>query len=165
MQINLKKVLAISEHSGLFLFISESKNGAIVESLIDKKRTCMSSRTRMTSLADIAVYTTTGELQLKEVLERMKNLPEEREIPGYKSEAVLLRSFFEEVIPDYDPNRFYVSHMKKIVEWFRILRGNDTLEFEAEGEKAEGGKEEGGEDREAGLTRNADGENAEDDNN
>ncbi|MCL2727870.1 MAG: DUF5606 domain-containing protein [Bacteroidales bacterium] len=129
MKIDLKKVLAVSEHSGLYLFISESKSGIIVESLADKKRTCISPRAKMTSLSDISVYTDTGELRLKEVLERMKNLPAEREFPNPKAEPSLLKKFFEEAIPEYDRDRFYLSHMKKVLEWFRLLRENDALDF------------------------------------
>ena len=132
MKIDLKKVLSVSEYSGLYLFISDSKNGIIVESFADKKRTCMSPRARMTSLADISVYTNTGELRLKEVLERMKNLPAEVEIPDPKAAPILLQKFFKEVIPDYDQDRFYVSHMKKVLDWFRVLCSNDALDFEEE---------------------------------
>jgi len=146
MKIDLKKVLAVSEYSGLFLSISESKNGVIVESMVDKKRTCMGLRAKVTSLADIAIFTETGELRLKEVFERIKNLPPEQEVPEPKSDVALLRSFFQEVIPDYDRDRFYTSHMKKVVEWFRLLRSNDALEFEEENE--EEGKEEEKESKE-----------------
>ena len=132
MEIDLKKVLTVAEHSGLYLFISDSKNGVIVESMTDKKRTCMSQRSKMTSLADISIYTDAEELKLKEVLERMKNLPLECEFPGPKPDPIVLRKFFEEVIPNYDRDRFYVSHMKKVLEWFRLLLQNDALDFEDE---------------------------------
>ena len=140
MKIDLKKVLAVSEYSGLYLFISESKSGVIVEAFADKKRTCMSPRTKMTSLSDISVYTDTGELRLKEVLERMKSLPPEKEFPNPKADPLLLKKFFQEVIPEYDRDRFYLSHMKKVLEWFRLLRNSDALDFledEKEEEKAE----------------------------
>ena len=132
MKIDLKKVLAAPGHPGLYLFLSESKNGVIVESFADKKRSCMSARTKITSLADIAIFTDTGELRLKEALERIKNLPPEREIPAPKSDSSVLKAFFEELIPDYDRDRFYVSHMKKVLEWFCLLRNNDSLDFEEE---------------------------------
>jgi hypothetical protein len=142
MKTDLKKVFAISEHPGLYRFISDSKNGKIVESMTDKKRTCMSPRARIVPLAEIAVYTDEGELHLKEVLERIKGLPAECEVPDPKSDATILRKFFEEVIPNYDRDRFYASHMKKVLEWFRLLRNNDALDFEEEEEKEE---EKGGE--------------------
>ena len=130
MKIDLKKVLSVSERSGLYLFISDSKNGIIVESIVDKKRTCLSSRFRSSSLADISIFNETGEISLQEVFELIKNLPPESVVPDAKSDPALLKSFFEEVIPNYDRDRFYLSHMKKIVEWFHQLRDNDMLEFE-----------------------------------
>ena len=36
---------------------------------------------------------------------------------------------FEAVLPDYDRDRFYVSHMKKVVEWYNLLKNNATLDF------------------------------------
>ena len=132
MKINLKKVLSISDYPGLYLLISESKNGVIVESITDKKRTCMSPRARISSLSDIAVYTDSGEIKMQEVLERIKALPAETAIPPAKSDPKLLQKFFEQAIPDYDRERFYTSHMKKVVEWFRLLKENDSLDFETE---------------------------------
>ena len=132
MKIDLKKVLTVSERSGLYLFISESKSGQIVESLADKKRTFLTARVRSGSLADISIYNETGEVALQEVLERIKSLPPETVVPDAKSDPGLLKRFFEEVIPNYDRDRFYLSHMKKIVEWFHQLRDNDMLDFEQE---------------------------------
>ena len=132
MKIDLKKVLSVSERSGLYLFISESKSGVIVESMADKKRTCLTSRIRKSALSDISIFDETGEISLKEVLERIKNLPPEREVPDAKSDSAVIRNFFNEVIPTYDRNRFYLSHMKKIVEWFHQLRKSDALDFEEE---------------------------------
>ncbi|MCL1974018.1 MAG: DUF5606 domain-containing protein [Bacteroidetes bacterium] len=132
MKTDLKKVLALSGYSGLYLFVSESKNGVIVASMADKKRSCMGARIKMTSLADIAIYTDAGELRLKEALERLKNLPPDKEIPDPKSDSLVLKNFFGELISDYDRDRFYLSHMKKVLEWFRILRDHDALDFEEE---------------------------------
>jgi len=142
MKTDLQKVLAVSGYSGLYLFISEAKNGVIVEALADKKRTCLGERARITSLADISVFTDSGELRLKEVLERIKNLPAEQVVPNPKGDVLALRSFFKEVIPDYDRDRFYASHMKKVLEWFCLLRDNDALDFEEEASEASNGAEE-----------------------
>ena len=134
MKVDLKKVMTVSGYSGLYLFISDSKSGMIVEAMADKKRTCMSPRARMTSLAEISVYTESGELRLREVLERMKSAPADRELPDARGDSVQLQKFFEEVIPDYDRDRFYASHMRKILDWFRLLKSCDALDFEEEKE-------------------------------
>ena len=39
MKTDLSKILAVSGQSGLYLYVSQARNGAIVEALADKKRT------------------------------------------------------------------------------------------------------------------------------
>ena len=46
----------------------------------------------------------------------------ESDAPSGKSDPAKLKSFFEEVLPDYDRDRFYVSHMKKVVDWYNNLK-------------------------------------------
>ncbi len=36
---------------------------------------------------------------------------------------------FAQAIPDYDGDRFYVSHMKKVVDWYNELKNFATLDF------------------------------------
>ena len=55
MKTDLSKILAISGQSGLYLYISHARNGAVVESLADKKRTSVSVTSKITSLADISI--------------------------------------------------------------------------------------------------------------
>ena len=133
MKTDLSKILTVSGYSGLYLFISESKNGVIAESLIDKKRSCLSGRDRMSSLSDIAVYTDADELRLQEVFEKIKAVAESQEVPAHKADPKLIQAFFQVAIPNYDRSRFYASHMKKVIEWYHILRQNDALDFEVEG--------------------------------
>ena len=57
MKTDLSKILAISGQSGLYLYISQARNGAIVEALSDKKRSSVSLSSKITSLADISIYT------------------------------------------------------------------------------------------------------------
>ena len=57
MKTDLRKVLSISGQSGLYLYVSQANQGAIVEALQTKKRTCCPMNARMTSLADISIYT------------------------------------------------------------------------------------------------------------
>ena len=41
-------------------------------------------------------------------------------------------------VPDYDQDRFYVSHMKKVGDWYNDRRENASLDFtDPEEEKAE----------------------------
>ena len=57
--------------SGLYRFISQGRNGVIIEGLIDKKRMNASASARVSALEDIAIYTDDKELPLKEVFRRI----------------------------------------------------------------------------------------------
>ena len=131
MKTDLRKVLSISGQPGLYLYVSQAHQGAIVKALATKKRTCCPMSARMTSLADIAIYTDEEEMRLQEVFEKMHAHLGENDAPAAKSDPKVLKGLFEEVLPTYDRDRFYVSHMKKVVEWYNILKNNASLDFES----------------------------------
>ena len=114
MKTDLRRVLSISGQSGLFMYVSQANQGAIVESLATKKRTCCPMNARMTSLADISIYTDEEEVKLQDVFEKMHAHLGENDAPSAKSDAKVLKALFEEALPTYDRDRFYVSHMKKV---------------------------------------------------
>lgn len=130
MKTDLRKVLSISGQQGLYLYISQANQGAIVEALQTKKRSCCPMSARMTSLADISIYTDDEEVKLQEVFEKMHAHLGENDAPSSKSDAKVLKALFEEALPTYDRERFYVSHMKKVVEWYNILKNHASLDFE-----------------------------------
>ena len=129
MKTDLSKILAISGQSGLYLYISQARNGAIVEALSDKKRTSVSMTSKITSLADISIYTDDEEVKLQDVFLSMKEVLGESDAPSSKSSADELKSLFEKALPAYDRDRFYVSHMKKVVDWYNNLKKYASLDF------------------------------------
>jgi hypothetical protein len=49
-------------------------------------------------------------------------------------------AYFETIIPDYDRERVYLTHIKKMFSWYNILVANGVVDFvaeEQEGEQAE----------------------------
>ena len=141
MKTDLSKILAISGQSGLFLYVSQARSGAIVEALSDKKRSTVGMTSKLTSLADISIYTDDEEVKLQQVFLNMKEVLGDNDAPSAKSSADELKALFEKALPDYDRDRFYVSHMKKVVEWYNALKNYASLDFvnpeEAEEEAAE----------------------------
>ena len=129
MKTDLSKILAISGQSGLYLYISQARNGAIVESLADKKRSSVGMTSKLTSLADISIYTDDEEVKLQDVFLSMKEVLGDADAPSAKSEPAVLKALFEKALPDYDRDRFYVSHMKKVVEWYNALKNHASLDF------------------------------------
>ena len=129
MKTDLSKILAISGQSGLFLYVSQARNGAIVEALADKKRTSVGMTNKLTSLADISIYTDDEEVKLQQVFLNMKEVLGENDAPSAKSKPEELKALFEKALPAYDRDRFYVSHMKKVVEWYNALKNYASLDF------------------------------------
>ena len=129
MKTDLSRILAISGQSGLFFYVSQARNGAIVEALVDKKRTSVGMTSKITSLADISIYTDEEEVKLQQVFENMKEVLGDNDAPSAKSSAEELKALFEKALPTYDRDRFYVSHMKKVVEWYNNLKKYASLDF------------------------------------
>lgn len=129
MKTDLSKVLAISGQSGLYNYVSHSRTGVIVEALADKKRSNVSASGKVTSLADISIYTDEEEVKLQQVFLNMKEVLGDADAPSPKSSADELKALFEKALPAYDRDRFYVSHMKKVVDWYNNLKKYASLDF------------------------------------
>ncbi len=141
MKTDLARILSVSGQHGLFNYIAQARNGAIVEALSDKRRTCFDMKSRITTLADISIYTSEGEMKLQEVFQKLHEALGEADAPTSKASADELKALFLKAIPNYDGDRFYVSHMKKVVDWYNELKNFASLDFE-EGNEGETASEE-----------------------
>lgn len=142
---DLSKILSVSGRPGLYRFVAQSRIGAIAENLIDKARTNFPANGKITSLEDISIYTDDGEVKLREVFGLLKGVLGEEDAPSAKGPEADLKSLFEKALPGYDRDRFYVSHMRKVVTWYNLLKSYASLDFvdpDAE-QQEEGGAEEG----------------------
>lgn len=131
MATDLQRILSVSGEQGLFEYVSQAKSGVVAEALATKKRTVFGMTAKVTALSDIAIYTDDEELPLREVFNAMKAKLGEDKAPDPKSDSKVLVKFFEEALPAYDRDRFYVSHMKKVVQWYNILKEYASLDFVA----------------------------------
>ena len=135
MKTNLQKILTVSGYPGLYKYVAQANAGVVVESLSDNKRMVCGMSAKLSSLSDISVVSGEGGGRLQQLLGKMREKLGEESAPSGKSDAAKLKSFFEEVLPDYDRDRFYTSHMKKVVDWYNNLKEFATLEFLQEGEE------------------------------
>lgn len=135
MKTNLQKILTVSGYPGLFKYVAQANSGVVVEAISDKKRMVCGMSAKLSSLSDISVFTDEGDVKLQELFGKMKEKLGEENAPSGKSDPAKLKSFFEEVLPDYDRDRFYISHMKKVVEWYNNLKEFESLDFVVEGEE------------------------------
>ena len=129
MKTDLSKILSISGQHGLYRYLAQARGGAIVESLADGKRTVAGAKNRITTLEDISIYTSEGETKLREVFLKMKDTLGDSPAPGAKADAEELKALFSKALPDYDENRFYVSHMRKVVEWYNEIMERASFDF------------------------------------
>lgn len=123
----LKEILSISGQPGLFKMISKGNNNIIVESLLTGKRMPAHSSNKVISLEDIAIFTDSGEVVLKEVLKKIAEKENKQKTIDHKTEPAKLKVYFKDILPDYDESRVYVSDIKKLVQWYNILQEKDLL--------------------------------------
>ena len=129
MKTDLAKILSISGQHGLFEYVAQARNGVIIEALSDKKRTVADAKSRITTLADISIYTTEGEMKLQEVFLKMREALGDADAPSSKAAPEELKALFANAVPDYDADRFYVSHMKKVVDWYEDIKKYASFDF------------------------------------
>jgi hypothetical protein len=130
--MDLKEIMSVSGQSGLFRFISQGRNGIIVESFSDKKRSFINASSKVSSLEDIAIFTSEEEVPLKQVLKSIFEHEKGGPAPDPKSSPEELKSFMERILPTYDHERVYVSDIKKLVTWYNTMLSLNMLSFEEE---------------------------------
>ncbi len=135
--MDLSKVLAISGKPGLFNSIAQTKAGVVVESLLDGKRFPAFAHERISSLAEISVFTVDDDLPLEDVFKKIYEKYEGKKAIDHKVSGGELKAFMLEILPEYDQDRVYTSDIKKLVMWYNLLVEKDMLEFTEEEETAE----------------------------
>ena len=136
MKTDLSKTLSVGGCHGLFNYVAQARNGIIAESLSEHKRIAFDAKSRITTLADISIYTSEGEMRLSEVFLAIQKVIGDRKLNSKSPEAGL-KALFAEAVPNYDADRFYVSHMKKVIDWYNELVQFASLDFVKEEEQSE----------------------------
>jgi hypothetical protein len=137
----LKDFLSISGEHGLFKFIAQGRNAIIVEHLETGKRSTASSSAKVSSLEDISIFTESEDLNLGKVLDKIFEKENGGPAIDAKSPVEKLKSYFAEILPEYDKNRVYASDIKKVILWYNTLQKLNLLVKE-EPEKPEKSKKE-----------------------
>lgn len=134
-------ILAISGKPGLYKLVSRAKNSLIVEALDEThKRMPAFGTDRITSLADIAMFTESEDVPLMKVLASMRDLEEGKEssVNYKKATSEELHEYFSKVLPEWDQDRVQNSHIKKLIQWYNILVKAGITDFEEEMAPTEG---------------------------
>ena len=133
-----ERVLTISGKPGLYRLLSSGRNMVIVE-VIDatKKRIPIHNTDKVVMLDDIAIYTDTEEVPLREIFAKIYE--KENGVLSFDLKMATpeeLVEYFEGILPDYDRERVYLTHIKKMYSWYNILVANGIVEFKVEEEQA-----------------------------
>jgi hypothetical protein len=136
--MGLNTILAISGKPGLFKLLTQTRGGFVAQSLLNNKKISVNAQSNVSVLSEIAVYTLTEELPLKEVFKKIS----EKENGGltsvaHKASKDELEEYFFSILSDYDEDRVYASDIKKIIQWYNLLHKNELLNLIDEEEASE----------------------------
>ena len=137
----VQTILSIAGKPGLYKLVSRGKANLIVESLDEMhKRQPVFSSDRVTSLADIAMYTEADDVPLMNVLAAIRDKEEGKacSLNFKKAPSAELRAYFAEVLPEFDRDRVHDSDIRKLLQWYNILIANGISDFEKEMQPTEG---------------------------
>ena len=128
----LRTVLSVAGKPGLYKLVSNGRNMLIVEALdATKKRLPIHGIDKVVSLGDIAMFTEDEEVPLWQVLESVKTKCEGTAcaVDYKKASNEELADFFAEVLPNFDRDRVYMTHVRKLIQWYNILVEAGMIDF------------------------------------
>ena len=136
--MNLQKLVAVSGRPGIYKMAANRPNGLIIEDLDSGKKMFAPSRKhQFTPLESISIYTENEEdtVELKSVFRNMLAQLEENPPASPKAGAMEIKTYFEQVLPEYDRDKVLVSDIKKLIKWFTFLNERNYLSLEDEAEE------------------------------
>ncbi len=130
--MDLSKILVVSGKPDIYELVSQTKTGAIVESLADKKRCPVFKTDRISSLNEISIFTTEKEKPLTEVMQDIFRKEDGKTIAFdiRKTANADLFAYFKEVLPNYDTEHVHASDVKKVLLWYNLLNNAGKIDLE-----------------------------------
>ena len=129
--MDLSKYYSIAGKPGIFEMLSQSKNGAVMKSLMDGKHLPVFTSDKISSLKEIVMFTTGKDVPLKTVFQNVfrKEAGKEAGVSP-KADNKALQAWFSEVLPEWDQARVYVSDIKKVAAWYNLLLTKNLIDLE-----------------------------------
>ncbi|HVK98094.1 MAG TPA: DUF5606 domain-containing protein [Flavisolibacter sp.] len=138
--MEFSRIVAVTGMPGLYEILNSKTDGAIVRALEGGSTKFVASRVHnLTHLESIEIFTTGENVPLSDVFNAMKDSSEN--LPDVKDNEAL-KAYFEKVYPALDFERVYVSDMKKLVNWYKLVKEHniDYTAPEQPAEENESGK-------------------------
>ena len=129
--MSFQKILAISGKQGLYELKVQTRSGFVAEALLDGKKITVGLRSNVSLLSEIAVYTYNEEVKLIEIFKTIAAKENGEPTISHKESDDKLRSYFREILPEFDEDRVYTSDIKKIFNWYNILEPKGYVSIEA----------------------------------
>lgn len=129
--MSFQKILAISGKPGLYELKVQTRSGFVAESLIDGKKITVGLRSNVSLLSEIAVYTYNEEVKLIEIFKTIAAKENGEPTISHKESDDKLKSYFREILPEFDEDRVYTSDIKKIFNWYNILQPKGYVTVDA----------------------------------
>ncbi len=120
------RIISVAGKPGLYKLLTSTKSGVVAESLTDKKRV-MVPFTSISALDEIAIYTYNEEIPLWKVFDTMAQKNNFEQSISHKSPKAELEKEFREILPEFDEDRVYPSHIKKVFQWYNLLSDTGLL--------------------------------------
>ena len=137
----IQEIIAIAGKPGLYRIIKTNRANLVVESMLDKKRVSIPGTSRISSLADITMYTTGEDALLMDILNLMHEKAGKEAAPESNSAPQIVRDYADSLVPNLDHERVYNSDLKKLIQWFSILRSNAAFPLTSEAKKEDEGED------------------------
>ena len=130
--MNLEGIISISGMPGLYKVVGQLKSGVIVESLTDKKRTPVYSHQQISTLEDISMFTTSDNKLVSDIMKTIFEKENGATCIDHKADEKQIVAYFESVLPDYDKERVHISNMRKLFNWYNVLKQTGNLKVNEE---------------------------------
>tara|TARA_R110002124_G_scaffold287335_4_gene473250 strand:+ start:4931 stop:5368 length:438 start_codon:yes stop_codon:yes gene_type:complete len=122
--MEFKDIATVSGKPGLYKVLKPSRSGVILESLDEKKgKLVVGAAQRVSLLSEISIYTLTeeGASPLQDIMIKIeKEFKGDTGLEGADKEEY--QAFMKHILPEFDEDRVYASDVKKLINWYHIVR-------------------------------------------
>lgn len=126
--MKIDELVAVSGISTLLKIVTTKPNGLLLEDLdLGKTKFYPLRKHQFTPIATVAIYTLEDTIPLVDVFSKMKEKEASVKVPAHTEDKMVLLEYFENIVPDYDEDRVYVSDIKKVIKWYKFLQEKELL--------------------------------------
>jgi len=136
--MKLDNYVVVSGMSGVHEIVTSRNNGIVIKHIDSGKSTfCSVRKHQFTPLSTVGIYTLEDTEDLSTVFSKMLSIMDKTPPVSTTAPKHEIEEYFEQIIPDYDEDKVYISDMKKVIKWFNFLNERNLLSLEANADEEE----------------------------